>query len=45
MTFEEGDVASLAAMLATFHFLMGWNPGDDYVSVIVGEIRKNMLNV
>ena len=49
MSSDEGDVASLAVMSASsspfFDFLVGWNPGDDYAFVIVGEVCKNMLNV
>ena len=26
-------------------WLVGWNPGDNYVFVIVGKVRKNMLNI
>ena len=33
------------SFFVTFDSLVGWDPGNDYVFVIVGEVRKKILNV
>ncbi|KOX81121.1 hypothetical protein WN51_10046 [Melipona quadrifasciata] len=48
MTSDGGNVASLAGISASslpHDFLVGWDSSDDYVFVIIDEIRIDMLNV